>query len=136
MRSEQLAYPIVSSTRTPRPASSRLRQAFDAEVLMAHEDDDGRVRPLRAAASRRAIVMRLAAAAQASWRARAEWSSAERPSYLIVSDPDTHHRRATEAGAEVVDPLARTRTMDRAATQPWTRRATCRSFGTYRPVVP
>jgi uncharacterized glyoxalase superfamily protein PhnB len=54
--------------------------------------------------------------------------------YLVVSDPDAHHARAVEAGAEVVIPLRDEEYGSRgySALDP---EGNVWSFGTYRPEV-
>lgn len=131
-RSEQLAYPIVSY-QDAKAGIEWLRQAFDAEVLMAHEDDDGRVVHFELSFEGAIVMGGSRGAGELASQGGVELGRAS--IYLIVSDPDTHFRRATEAGAEVVIPLRDEDYGSRgyAALDP---EGNVWSFGTYRPEVP
>jgi uncharacterized glyoxalase superfamily protein PhnB len=130
-QSDQLAYPIVTY-EDAAAAIEWLKRAFGAEELGVHRDDDGNVAHMELSFDG-AIVM----GGTKGVGELAEQVQLGSPSsiYLVVSDPDAHHERATDAGAEVVVPLRDEEYGSRGYTvldlegNVW-------SFGTYRPEVP
>jgi uncharacterized glyoxalase superfamily protein PhnB len=129
--SDQLAYPIVSY-EDAKAAIEWLQQAFAAEVLQAHEDDDGRVVHFELSFEGGVVMGGSRGVGQLAEQADFEVGSAS--VYLVVSDPDAHHERAQGAGARVVIPLRDEDYGSRGYTaldpegNAW-------SFGTYRPEV-
>ena len=131
-RSDQLVYPTVSY-EDAKAGIEWLRRVFGAEVLMAHEDDDGRVVHFELSFEGAIVMGGSRGAGELASQGGVELGRAS--IYLIVSDPDTHHSRATEAGAEVVIPLRDEDYGSRgyAVLDP---EGNVWSFGTYRPEVP
>ena len=129
-RSHQLAYPIVSY-EDANAGIDWLKRAFGAKEIGVYRDDDGQVQHLELEIGG-AIVM-------GGSRGVGELASKieiGHPTsvYLVCSDPDALHARASEAGAEMVIPLRDEDYGSRGFTARdpegnlW-------SFGTYRPEV-
>ena len=129
-RSDQLAYPIVAY-EDAKAGIEWLQKAFAAEVLMAHEDD-GKIVHFELSFEG-AIVMGGSKDA-GELAAHQEVKMGATSVYLIVSDPDAHHARAAEAGAEILIPLRDEDYGSRgySALDP---EGNTWSFGTYRPEV-
>ena len=129
-RTEQLAYPIVSY-EDAAAAIEWLKQAFGAEEVGVHKDDDGKVVHMELSFEG-AIVMggskgvgELAGKVQIGGPVFV---------YLIVADPDAHHERALAAGAEIVIPL-RDEDYGSRGYSTLDPEGNVWSFGTYRPEV-
>lgn len=109
-----------------------LTRAFGFSVVQDHRDDAGLV--VHAELEYDGAVVMLGSEREGPGnvfgpRAGTGWS------YVVVEDPDAHHARARDAGAEIIRPLEDQDygSRDYAARDPeenvW-------SFGTYRPVLP
>lgn len=130
-RSEQLAYPIVSY-EDANAGVEWLGQAFGAEVLMAHEGEEGKVEHFELSFEGAIVMGGTKDAGELAEQGGVEVGRASL--YLIVSDPDAHHKRAQDAGAQIVIPLRDEDYGSRgySALDP---EGNVWSFGTYQPEI-
>ena len=110
-----------------------LERAFGFEELMVHRDGSVVVHAeLRLG---NAVVMPSTAKPERGWKSPLDLGGVNQSVYIALDDVDAHHARATEAGAEIVHPLADTEYGSReyGAKDPeghyW-------HFGTYVPALP
>jgi uncharacterized glyoxalase superfamily protein PhnB len=83
-----------------------LGQAFGFEKLMVHRDGSLVVHAeLRLG---NAVVMPSTAKPERGWKSPLDLGGVNQSVYIALDDVDAHHARATEAGAEIVHPLADT----------------------------
>lgn len=130
-RSDQLAYPIVSY-EDANAGIEWLKRAFGAEELMVHRDDGGAVEHFELNFEGAIVMGGTKDSGELAQHAAVQVGRTS--VYLIVSEPDAHHKRAQEAGAEVVIPLRDEDYGSRgySALDP---EGNTWSFGTYRPEV-
>ena len=76
-----------------------LERAFGARRCQVHEGDDGAVHHAELDFDGGIVMMSSARAGGLSW------STGAASLYLVVGDPDAHHARAAQAGAEIVREL-------------------------------
>jgi uncharacterized glyoxalase superfamily protein PhnB len=128
-QSDQLVYPIVSY-EDANAGVEWLKQAFGAEELMVHRGDGGAVDHFELSFEGGIVMGGTKKAGELQEHAGVEVGRAS--VYLIVSDPDAHHKRAEKAGAEIVIPLRDEDYGSRgySALDP---EGNIWSFGTYRP---
>ena len=130
-KSDQLAYPIVGFEDADA-AIEWLKPAFGAEEIAVHKGDDGRVEHMELSFEGGIVMGGSKGVGELAGKAdqgHPVWI------YLVISDPDAHHQRAVDAGAEVVIPLRDEDYGSRgySALDP---EGNVWSFGTYRPDVP
>jgi uncharacterized glyoxalase superfamily protein PhnB len=130
-QSDQLAYPIVAYDDAPA-AIEWLKRAFGAEEVGVYKDDAGNVAHMELSFDG-AIVMG-GTKGVGELAGKVEIGSPT-SIYLVVSDPDAHHERATAAGTEVVIPLRDEEYGSRGYTA-LDPEGNIWSFGTYRPELP
>ena len=129
-RSDQLAYPIVGF-EDANAGIEWLKKAFGAEEIAVYRDDDGDVAHFELAFDGAIVMGGTRGVGELAGKVEIGHPTSV---YLIVSDPDAHHARAVEAGAEIVIPLrdedygSRGYTARDPEGNLW-------SFGTYRPEV-
>ena len=129
-QTDQRAYPIVSYEDADA-AIEWLKRAFGAEEIAVHKGEDGKVEHMELSFEGGIVMGGSKGAGELAGKAEQGhpvWV------YLVVSDPDAHHARAVEAGAEVVIPLRDEEYGSRgySALDP---EGNVWSFGTYRPEV-
>jgi uncharacterized glyoxalase superfamily protein PhnB len=128
--SDQLAYPIVSY-EDANAAVEWLKSAFGAEEIGVHRDDEGNVAHMELDFEGAIVMGGTRGIGELAGKVEIGHPSSV---YLVISDPDAHHARAAEAGAEIVIPLrdedygSRGYTARDPEGNLW-------SFGTYRPEV-
>jgi uncharacterized glyoxalase superfamily protein PhnB len=129
-RTDQLAYPIVSY-EDAAAAIEWLKQAFGAEEVGVHKDDDGKVVHMELSFEGAIVMGGSRGIGELAGRVQ---SGGPAFVYLIVADPDAHHERARAARAEIVIPLRDEDYGSRgySALDP---EGNVWSFGTYRPEV-
>jgi uncharacterized glyoxalase superfamily protein PhnB len=129
-RTDQLAYPIVNY-EDATAAIEWLKRAFGAEEVAVYKGEGGEVEHMELSFEGAIVMGGSKGAGELAGKAeqgQPVWL------YLVVSDPDAHHARAVEAGAEVVIPLRDEEYGSRgySALDP---EGNVWSFGTYRPEV-
>jgi uncharacterized glyoxalase superfamily protein PhnB len=127
-RTDQLAYPIVSY-EDAAAAIEWLKRAFGAEEVGVHRDEDGTVVHMELGFEGAIVMGGSKGVGELAGKVQISGPTAI---YLTVSDPDAHHQRANEAGAEIVIPLRDEDYGSRgySALDP---EGNVWSFGTYRP---
>jgi uncharacterized glyoxalase superfamily protein PhnB len=100
-KSGQTAYPIVSY-QDARAGIEWLKQAFGAEEVAVHEAD-GKVAHFELSFEGGVVIGGSRGVGELAQTGKADVGKTAL--YLVVSDPDAHHERATSAGAEIVIPL-------------------------------
>jgi uncharacterized glyoxalase superfamily protein PhnB len=100
-KSGQIAYPIVSY-QDARAGIEWLRRAFGAEEVAVHEDG-GRIAHFELSFEGGVVMGGSKGIGELAKTGKADVGTTA--VYLVISDPDAHHKRAVAAGAEIVIPL-------------------------------